>query len=311
VATQFSGAVDPAAYADAYMLWVDTATGNVKRRNAANSAWDVVGRIVPTVTEDASGNVGIGTASPDAKLEVIGNYKQKFADGNAQGFTVSINGATDDVILSNFYNAAMRFETNNTERMRIDSSGNLLVGTTDNSGNRHRFLKTNSGGYSVQIVNESTNNTSSALELNVTYSGNTSGYFIRAGDQFIYRFQVFTNGDVTNSNNSYGAISDVKLKENIVDATPKLEKLKQVRVVNYNLIGDEKKQLGVIAQELEQIFPGMVEETADKDKDGKDLGTTTKSIKYSVFVPMLIKAIQEQQALIQDLTTRLTALEGN
>jgi hypothetical protein len=49
------------------MLWADTVTGNVKRRNAANSAWDIVGRIVPTVTEDASGNVGIGV-TPSYKL---------------------------------------------------------------------------------------------------------------------------------------------------------------------------------------------------------------------------------------------------
>ena len=83
-----------------------------------------------------------------------------------------------------------------------------------------------------------------------------------------------------------------------------------MRVVNYNLIGDEKKQLGVIAQELEQVFPSMVEEMPDKDEKGNDLGTTTKSVKYSVFVPMLIKAIQEQQALITALTTRITALEA-
>jgi len=113
---------------------------------------------------------------------------------------------------------------------------------------------------------------------------------------------------VVNTNNSYGAISDIKLKENVVDCTPKLEQLNRVRVVNYNLKSDpEHKQLGVIAQELEQIFPGMVDETPDRDMEGNDLGTTTKSIKYSVFVPMLIKAIQEQQAIIDSLEARLTA----
>ena len=89
-----------------------------------------------------------------------------------------------------------------------------------------------------------------------------------------------------------------------------MEQLNQVRVVNYNLIGNDKKQLGVIAQELEQIFPSMIEETPDRDMEGNDLGTTTKSVKYSVFVPMLIKALQEQQALIQTLTDRITALEN-
>jgi hypothetical protein len=54
----------------------------------------------------------------------------------------------------------------------------------------------------------------------------------------------------------------------------------------------------------------MVEESPDRDTEGNDLGTTTKSVKYSVFVPMLIKAMQEQQALIQSLTARITTLES-
>ena len=117
------------------------------------------------------------------------------------------------------------------------------------------------------------------------------------------QFLVRDSGNVVNTNNSYGAISDIKLKENIVDATSKLEKLNQVRIVNFNRIGNEQKQLGVIAQELEQIFPSMIEEAIDRDAEGNDLGTTTKSVKYSVFVPMLIKAMQE-------LTARLAAVEA-
>ena len=99
----------------------------------------------------------------------------------------------------------------------------------------------------------------------------------------------------------------VKLKENIVDASPKLADLMQVKVRNYNLIGDTTKQIGVVAQELETVFPAMVNETPDTDAKGNDLGTTTKSVKYSVFVPMLIKAIQEQQAIIESLKARLDA----
>ena len=54
----------------------------------------------------------------------------------------------------------------------------------------------------------------------------------------------------------------------------------------------------------------MVEEVQDRDADGNDLGTTTKSVKYSIFVPMLIKAIQEQQAIITDLKARIETLEN-
>ena len=81
----------------------------------------------------------------------------------------------------------------------------------------------------------------------------------------------------------------------------------QVKVRNYNLIGNTTKQLGVVAQELETVFPAMVEETKDVDKDLNDLGTVTKTVKYSVFIPMLIKAMQEQQAIIESLKARLDA----
>jgi hypothetical protein len=123
-------------------------------------------------------------------------------------------------------------------------------------------------------------------------------------------FRIEASGDVKNTNNSYGALSDAKLKENIVDASPKLADLMQVKVRNYNLIGETTKQIGVVAQELETVFPLMVDENADRDEDGNLLETTTKGVKYSVFVPMLIKAIQEQQATITALTARITALES-
>ena len=118
-------------------------------------------------------------------------------------------------------------------------------------------------------------------------------------------FYVWSNGNVQNINNSYTAISDIKLKENIVDATPKLDDLMKVKIKNYNLIGTDLKQIGVVAQELEDVFPNLIDEHQDKGKDenGKqiDLETTTKSVKYSVFVPILIKAIQELTAKVEKL----------
>ena len=124
---------------------------------------------------------------------------------------------------------------------------------------------------------------------------------------------IFGNGNVQNANNSYGAISDLKLKDNIEDASSKLEKMLQVRVRTYNLKSSpEFRQIGVVAQELQDIFPNLVEESADKDKDGNDLGTSTLSVKYSVFVPILIKTTQEIYAefngKIADLTTKVATL---
>jgi hypothetical protein len=184
----------------------------------------------------------------------------------------------------------------------------LLVNDTSNpSGVK---LKVTNSGATFQA--NCTGTTATAVEVDVGANNTTQiaiqVYSVAQGGN---NFLVYSNGNTVNRNNSYGALSDVKLKENIVDATPKLDDLMRVQVRNYNLKSNpSQKQIGVIAQELEQVFPAMVDESPDKDSEGNALGTTTKSVKYSVFVPMLIKAMQEQQTLIESLTTRLTALEG-
>ena len=259
------------------------------------------------MTLDASGNLGVGTTSPSVRLEVNGASEGEYfrAGGGTisarslqfSSFTVSgLTGVGHQINVPNA-NGVLSFATGSTERARIDSSGNLLVGMTSASD-------TTIGAY----VNKDAN--SGRFTANGNNGTNGAGFLVNRTDTAAAVFLVRPNGNVLNANNSYGSLSDSKLKENIVDVTPKLEKLNQVRVVNYNLIGDERKQIGVIAQELETVFPSMVEEANDMDSEGNDLGTTTKSVKYSVFVPMLIKAIQEQQALIQTLTARVAALEG-
>ena len=201
-----------------------------------------------------------------------------------------------------------------TQAMTLDASGNLLVGNTSAGGAKVNVL--GNGGSIGLSVNPNAANKSTLELITLNNDTTSAGIYVYSTVNSNFNFRVWSNGNTQNTNNSYGAISDLKLKENIIDATPKLAGINQVRIVNYNLIGEENKQIGVIAQELEQIFPGMVDESPDRDKEGNDLGTYTKSVKYSVFVPMLIKAIQEQQALIvtqqatlELLTTRLTALE--
>ena len=193
-----------------------------------------------------------------------------------------------------------------TQAMTLDSSGNLLVGTTgtlNNSNTVYRVAGANNP--CLTLFKNSSANTDNAFCVANGVSGGTNSFIVLA------------NGNALNTNNSYGAISDVRLKENIEDATPKLADLLQVKIRQYNLIADEEKQkqLGVVADELEAVFPAMVTE----DNDG------FKNVKYSVFVPMLIKAMQEQQAIIEEqktaleaqqqaiagLTARVEALEAN
>jgi len=189
------------------------------------------------------------------------------------------------------------FSTNSTERMRIDSSGILLIGRTTATDSGTRLAAYNTADTSVVATFQNAHNVSGdaagAFYLGANCNDTASTYITGALSGVGVTFKVLGNGNVLNSNNSYGSLSDIKLKENIVDATPKLANLMQVKVRNYNLINSTIKQIGVVAQELETVFPSMIDETPDKDNEGNDLGTTTKSVKYSVFVPMLIKAIQE------------------
>ena len=272
--------------------------------------------------------LGIGVTSFDVPLQVqaiTGGLAMRFngraspADGYSDiGFYNSANttqyagigAANSGLFLATNIATPITFTTNNAEAGRFDSSGNLLVGTT--SGTQSRFVKSISGDFVLSVQNSLSTNPY-VLELMVpTASANdtTYAYVICRNANGTNRAIIFGNGNVVNVNNSYGAISDAKLKENIVDASPKLDDLMQVKVRNYNLIGETTKQLGVVAQELETVFPAMVDESPDKDAEGKALSTTTKSVKYSVFVPMLIKAIQEQQALITQLQADVAALKG-
>ena len=126
------------------------------------------------------------------------------------------------------------------------------------------------------------------------------------------RIRFLANGDVQQSTNSRTTISDIRLKENIVDTRPKLQDLLKIRVVNYNLKGNKgNKLIGVVAQELEDIFPLLVGKQELSQEDIK-LGKTEtyKYVKYSCFDVMLIKAIQEQQTIITNLTSQLDLIDN-
>jgi hypothetical protein len=271
--------------------------------------------------------LGLGTTTHTSQLGVNGVIQVTNAGNPSSGAGLEIGygtttasrtslisyNRTGSAFLGADYNALDHyFYTSGTERARIDSSGNLLVGTTSaipGSPTRGNFYNASSASAVVGVQN-ARNVSGDVVNAWVIGSNanNTSSYFLQCGVSGVANvFYIYGNGNVQNTNNSYGGISDVKLKENIVDATPKLADLMQVKVRSYNMIGSTTKQLGVVAQELETVFPSMVDETPDRDEENNVLETTTKSVKYSVFVPMLIKAIQEQQAIIESLKARLDA----
>jgi hypothetical protein len=127
-------------------------------------------------------------------------------------------------------------------------------------------------------------------------------------------FTVWTNGNVVNTNNSYGSLSDIKLKENIVNASSQWNDLKALQIRKYNLKEETGQQthtqIGLIAQEVELVSPGLVSESPDRDEDGNDLGTVTKSVNYSVLYMKAVKALQEAMERIETLEAKVAALEA-
>jgi hypothetical protein len=265
------------------------------------------------MTLDAAGRLMVGTTSSAVKFRVESNdadYISVFRNTNASGYGLQV------LTQGSGTNLAFQVRTNaaNTDAFQVLDSGRVGIGATAPDSLLH-ILTPSSHTSQVLIARtqNSTTYTSSVVSIigdrgttNSTYNL-LNCYNNGTANQFLVR----DSGNAENTNNSYGAISDVKLKENIVDASPKLADLMQVKVRSYNFkTAPSHKQIGVVAQELETVFPAMVEEAIDRDLEGNDLGTTTKSVKYSVFVPMLIKAMQEQQALITQLQADIATLKG-
>jgi len=258
------------------------------------------------MTLDASGNLGIGTTSPLVPLHVVttgtgttmgSNTVATFRSGaSGRASTIQLSDGTTSNYVSSL-SGSLGFGSAGTELMRLDSSGNLLVGTT--SGSWHNLIKSSSGGYALNVFNTNASSGDGGMQLRAG-TNNTASIVLNAGYQgpsATDTFRIYGNG-------TYGTISDATRKKNIESARDGyLQDLQQLRVVKYNWLtqeDEEAKELGFIAQEVEQVFAGLIE------TDSKGL----KMIKQPVLIPMLVKAIQEQQALITQLTARITALES-
>jgi hypothetical protein len=176
-----------------------------------------------------------------------------------------------------------------TERMRITNGG--TTSTFTSAGNAALWVgSASAAGTSVQLI----------------YGAHSASDVITGTNSFT----VWTNGDVVNTNNSYGSLSDIKLKENIVNANSQWDDLKALRIRNYNFKAETNQpshtQIGLIAQEVELVSPGLVSESPDRDAEGNDVGTVTKSVNYSVLYMKAVKALQEAMERIEVLEQRLT-----
>ena len=216
-----------------------------------------------------------------------------------------------------YYDNSKKFETVSLGTKTTGYSKSFLVeGDSAFASTEAHVIQSNNNNQVALVLEHSGDNDPYGIVISFSDStkDNNSHYFLKCEDSSnTNRLFIYSDGDVVNHDNSYGSTSDIKLKENIVDAGSQWNDIKAVKVRNFNFKSDtpSDKRLGVIAQELETVSPGLVSTNPDLDKDNNDLGTTTKSVKYSILYMKAIKALQEAMAKIETLETKVAALEAH
>jgi hypothetical protein len=250
---------------------------------------------------NSSGRVGIGQSNPGANLEVGSTTDTatiRFrSTSSGFGSVADISCIGTGSQLSN-----LTFSTRNgdavLERMRIDSSGNLLVGTTNTAGNAGAGIKNIVGtNPAVLTVGASSANTEFAYNLYSTGAG-------------AYRFYVGYGGTVFATSATITSISDVRLKENIQDIDVGLDKVMALKPRKFDWKEGKGKNTkgdrGWIAQEFEQVFPEMIDSWIDPAPEGEE---PYKSVNADL-IPVLVKAIQELKAIVDTQATKIAELEA-
>ena len=278
---------------------------------------------------DASGNVGIGTSSiasgTKMQIQSTGGTVLSIKDTTSgSGDYSNIWFGDEDSEFVGFlgYNHgsdAMTFGTSASERARITSDGKLMVGVASSiNGNTSYNFQNNSAALNTAWFQNSSTSTGTSVLVATAARAASSGFnFIDCGanfpTSFARQFLVRGDGVVYAQNTSIQSLSDVRVKENIVDATDGLEKVLALRPVRFDFKegfgNDRKNVLGFIAQEVETVFPDAVD-VSPVDPDGEGPEEPYKSVGPSALIPVLVKAIQEQQAIIEALTARVSALEA-
>ena len=238
------------------------------------------------VTIDNAQRVGIGTSSPSYKLDVqVSGNVARFGDGT-RFFRVYTDA--DEVSLLADGSVPMKFYTSGTERMRITSTGNILVGTTGtpNGTSVYGSAFIDGGSGLRQLFQASSTTTSVSIQRFYNPNGNVGS--------------IQTNGSST----SYSTSSDYRLKENVVEMTGALDRVSQLKPSRFNFIADADKTVdGFLAHEVQDIVPEAI--TGEKDAVDEEGNPEYQGIDQSKLVPLLVGAIQELKAEIELLKTQI------
>ena len=228
-------------------------------------------------------------------------------NGKAQphyGLQLSPSGGTP-IGLSGYYGIALA--SAGAERARIDIYGNVAIGTTAPQARLHISRATDGSEASPHFRIDGAASTYTAshwLDATAYYMGQNS---------LARRVRIYSGAESSGVNlnanaTSWGTFSDERLKYDVEPVENAVESLSNLRTVKYRLkdvdSAEDKKKIGLMAQDL----VGVLDEVIDPVKRTGD-DTEYMSVRYTELVPVLVKAIQEQQTLIESLTSRIAALE--
>ena len=270
---------------------------------------------------DSSGNVGIGGASPGEKLYVSGAVRlgRHNSEGGEVAFEntsggigafVDLDGGNNFRVYNGTASSAI-FYTSAVERMRITAAGELMVGSTNATASRILASKTGQSNW---------NNRSITLEDGTPGGAQPGIGFHAAGNNTAAVFKMWggsNNFECRNAADSgfvailasaFPVSSDYRIKTDVVEFGSVLSNVLALRPVNYEKDGITGREYGLIAHEAAEHFPDLVQ--GEKDGIRSDGTMELQTVSYSGLTSVLVKAIQEQQAIITALTARIEALEG-
>ncbi len=269
-------------------LWTESGFG--ARYDGYQHRFDVgVGR-TQAMTINASGKVGIGTSSPPQKFVVsnAGADNIVMSENSSASIQMFMQATSGTGSVGTLTNHDVQFLANNSEKMRVSSNGSLGVGST----------LTTAG---VVIEAQGTN----GWNLNTVVATTAGiGHIVFSNGNGVVG-SIVTSGTAT----AYNTASDYRLKENATTITNATDRLKQLNPVRFNFIADADTTVdGFIAHEVATVIPEAI--SGEKDEVDADGNAVMQGIDQSKLVPLLTAAMQEALTKIDQLETRITALEA-
>ena len=242
---------------------------------------------------DASGHVGIGTSSPQSIAAGYGALTVGGSTGGGINFNstgsafAQMYANTSGFVMSALGNRFMLFSTNGSERARIDTIGNLLVGTTDTDPSNNSTNSTADNGVAITAVGE----VRSSRYLATTNSGAVCLFNRTGTDGAVVRLRrsgtTVGNISVTTSATSYNTSSDYRLKENVVPLTGATERVKQLNPTRFNFIADADTTVdGFLAHEVADVVPEAI--TGTKDAMLDEEYEVTPAVYEEVVIPAVL-----------------------